>query len=208
MDIVGDTKFVELPGTKTHELPPLLVRTQPHVKRLDKVVDMAARIIDSEDMIPFAPTGDPNFEADFERRRMDLALNLVDRYLGVLTQWQWGDSIIGWIRQCETTFEMCSELRSLLHADIWPHAGRVSFIRLLRDKSLPMRGIALEEAVGMRLTFLHPPPIRCLSNEFLFCLNSPVAFTAFNTWAGMSPSPVSALPPERFSFEIVDMSLQ
>ena len=56
MDIVGDTKFVELPGTKTHELPPLLVRGSPHVKRLDKVMDMAAGIIESEDMIPLAPT--------------------------------------------------------------------------------------------------------------------------------------------------------
>ena len=29
MDIVGDRKFVEVPGSKTHELPPLLVRTAP-----------------------------------------------------------------------------------------------------------------------------------------------------------------------------------
>jgi len=27
MDIVGDRKFVEVPGGKTHELPPLLVKT-------------------------------------------------------------------------------------------------------------------------------------------------------------------------------------
>ena len=44
MDIVGDTKFVELPGTKTHELPPLLVRSQPNVNRLDKVMGMAGDI--------------------------------------------------------------------------------------------------------------------------------------------------------------------
>ena len=35
MDIIGDRKFVEVPGEKTHELPPLLVRTTPNVKRLD-----------------------------------------------------------------------------------------------------------------------------------------------------------------------------
>ena len=51
MDIVGDRKFVEVPGEKTHELPPLLVRTTPNVRRLDRVVGMANNLIDSEDMI-------------------------------------------------------------------------------------------------------------------------------------------------------------
>ena len=36
MDILGDRKFVEVPGTGTHELPPLLVRMAPHVNRLDR----------------------------------------------------------------------------------------------------------------------------------------------------------------------------
>jgi len=207
MDIVGDTKFVELPGTKTHELPPLLVRT-PHVKRLDKVMGMAAGIIESEDMIPLAPTEDPNLEAEFERRRMDLALNLVDQYLGFVNHWQWGDSVLEWIRQCETTFEMRMELRNLLRADIWPHAGRISFVKLLRAKSVPMPGVGLEKAVGMRLTFRQPPPIRCFSNQFLFYLNDSVASSAFDRWASMSPDPVSALPPERFKFDVVNMSLE
>ncbi len=208
MDIVGNTKFVELPGTKTHELPPLLVRTAPHVKRLDKVVDMAAGIIESEDMIPVAPIDDPNLEMELERRRMDLALNLVDQYLGFVTHWQWGDSVLEWIRQCEMTFEMRSDLRSLLRADIWPHAGRSSFVRLLRDKAVPMPGVALEKAMGLRLTFRQPPPIGCFSNQFLFYLNDTVACTAYATWASRSPEPTSALPPERFSFEVVNMSLQ
>lgn len=208
MDIVGNTKFVELPGTKTHELPPLLVRGHPHVKRLDKVMDMAAGIIESEDMIPFAPTEDPNLEVEFERRRMDLALNLVDRYLGFVTHWQWGDSVLEWIRQCEITFGTRVDLRSLLRADVWPHAGRVSFIKLIRDKAVPMDGIALEKAVGMRLTFRQPPPIRCFSNQFLFYLHNSVASTAYGTWASMSPEPVSALPPERFTFDVVNMSVQ
>ena len=51
MDIVGDRKFVEVPGEKTHELPPLLVRTTPNVRRLDRVVGMANNLIDAEDMI-------------------------------------------------------------------------------------------------------------------------------------------------------------
>jgi len=52
MDILGDRKFVEVPGEKTHELPPLLVRTTPNVRRLDRVVGMANTLIESEDMIP------------------------------------------------------------------------------------------------------------------------------------------------------------
>ena len=65
----------------------------------------------------------------------------------------------------------------------------------------------IEKAVGLRLTFRQPPPLRCFSNQFLFYLNSPVANSAYHTWAGMSPSPVSALPPERFNFDIIDMSV-
>jgi len=38
MEILGDKKFVEVPGSKTHELPPLLVRMAPEVKRLDRVM--------------------------------------------------------------------------------------------------------------------------------------------------------------------------
>lgn len=208
MDIVGDTKFVELPGTKTHELPPLLVRSQPNVNRLDKVMGMAGDIIDSDDMIPIAPIDDPMIEAAIERRRMDLALNLVDQYLGLVTQWQWGDSVLEWIRQCEMTFEMRSDLRPLLRADLWPHAGRVSFIRLLRDKAVQTGGVDLQTAVGMRLTFRQPPPIRCFSNQFLFLLKGTVASSAYETWASKSPDPVSALPPERFCFEVVNMSLE
>lgn len=208
MDIVGETKFVELPGTKTHELPPLLVRSQPNVNRLDKVVGMAEDIIDSDDMMPIAPIDDATILAEIERRRMDLALNLVDQYLGLLKHWQWGDGVLEWIRQCETTFELRSELRPLLRADIWPHAGRVSFIRLLRDKRLPLDGVELEKAVGMRLTFRQPPPIRCFSNQFLFYLNGTVTNSAYQTWASKSPDPVSALPPERFSFQVVNMALE
>ena len=51
MDIVGDRKFVEVPGGKTHELPPLLIRSVPQRKSLDRVVNMANDIVDSEDML-------------------------------------------------------------------------------------------------------------------------------------------------------------
>jgi hypothetical protein len=204
MDIVGDRKFVELPGERKHELPPLLVRTSPKVRRLDRVVGMANDLIDADDMIPMQPYEGQDQEAD--RRKMDLAINLVDQYLHFVTEWQWGDSILEWIRQCEITFGTRLELRNLLRPDVWPHAGRCSFVTLLEDKAVPNEGIHFEKAVGLRLTFRQPPPISCFSNQFLFYLNGTVANTAYQTWAHMAPDPISSLPPERFMFDIIDMS--
>ena len=57
--ILGDRKFVEVPGSKTHELPPLLVRTTAGVKRLDRVMEMANDLIEREGML--AP---PSLDAD------------------------------------------------------------------------------------------------------------------------------------------------
>lgn len=206
MDIVGDRKFVEVPGEKTHELPPLLVRTTPKVKRLDRMVGMANHLIDAEDMIPLPAVEGLAGESEVDRRKMDLALNLADQYLRFVTEWQWGDGILEWIRQCETTFGTRLELRNLLRPDVWPHAGRASFVALLGDKAVPSEGVHFENAVGLRLTFRQPPPLSCFSDQFLFYLNSSVSSTAFQTWAHLSPSPVSYLPPERFSFNVIDMS--
>jgi len=214
MKIVGDRKFVELPGSRTHELPPLLVRMTPDVKRLDRVMEMAEDLINQDDimdlpafeMVPEA--GIERMQTDLDRRKMDLALNLVDQYLGFRRHWQWGDSILEWIRQCETTFETRVDLRNLLRADVWPHAGQSSFVTLLEDKAFDTHGVEIEKAVGMRLTFRQPPPLRCFSNQFLFYLNASVANTAYCTWAGLTPSPICAFPPERFSFDLVNMSLE
>ncbi len=211
MDIVGDRKFVELPGSATHELPPLLVRMSPDVKNLDRVMEMAESLIEQDDIMDlpaFIPeAGNERLQLDLDRRKMDLALNLVDQYIGFRQHWQWGDSILEWIRQCETTFDTRVDLRNLLRADVWPHAGQSSFVTLLEDKAVDTHGVGIEKAVGLRLTFRQPPPIKCFSNQFLFFLNSTVANSAYCTWAGLSPAPVSALPPERFSFDIVNMSL-
>ncbi|HUA84610.1 MAG TPA: hypothetical protein VMB85_12170 [Bryobacteraceae bacterium] len=196
-----------MPGSRTHELPPLLVRMAPDVKRLDKVMGMANSLIDQEDMIPIEAIGG-EAQIDVERRKMDLALNLVDQYLQFVRHWQWGDSILEWIRQCETTFGTRIDLRNLLRADLWPHAGRSSFVTLLEDKDVETGGVGIEKAVGLRLTFRQPPPLRCFSNQFLFYLNSPVATTAYSTWAGLSPAPISAFPPERFVVQVVNMSLE
>jgi hypothetical protein len=220
MDIIGDRRFVEVPGGKTHELPPLLVKTVPCVKRLDKIVGIANDIIEQEDMVPLTDDAASSIELghvqdmrlddlhlDMDRRRMDLALNLVEQYLGLLTHWQWGDSVIEWIRQCEITFGTRIELRHLLRNDVWPHAGRSSFVQLLEDKSVETPGVELEKAVGLRLAFRRMPPIRCCSDQFLFYLNQTVANTAYQKWQSMTPAPVAALPPERFSFEVVNMSV-
>ena len=207
MDIVGDRKFVEVPGGKTHELPPLLVRSAPHIKRLDRVVNMANEIVDSEDMLTDMTA--QTLLAEYpERRKMDMAINLVDQYLGFVSHWQWGDSILEWIRQCEITFGARLELRNLMRNDVWPHAGRSSFVQLLGDKHVEPKGVDIERAVGMRLTFRQPPPIGCFSNQFLFYLNTSLATTAYHTWSGMTVTPVSSLPPERFTFDVVTMDIQ
>jgi hypothetical protein len=147
-------------------------------------------------------------EEAVERRKMDLALNLVDQYLGLLNHWHWGDAVVEWIRQCEITFGTRIELRHLLRSDVWPHAGRSSFITLLEDKAVKPRGVELEKAVGLRLAFRQMPPIRCCSDQFLFYLNNSVAHTAYQTWSNMTPRPISSLPPERFEFEVVNTSLE
>lgn len=207
MDIIGSRKFVEIPGSDTHELPPLLVRTAPDVNHLDRVMKMANELIESEEMIPHLGLDDVVDPSVVERRKMDLAVNLVGQYLQFVAHWQWGDGIVEWIRQCETTFESRLPLRPLLRPDVWPHAGRSSFVILLSDKDVAPEGVGLDHAVGLRLTFRQPPPISFFSNQFLFFLNNPVATSAYEAWARMSPDPVSSLPPERFRFEVVNMSM-
>lgn len=207
MDMIGGRRFVDVPGEKTHELPPLFVRIAPDVNRMHRMMDVAADIIDQEEMIPPVIADQIASEQMVERRKMDLALNLVDQYLGLLKHWHWGDAVIEWIRQCEITFGERIELRNLLRSDLWPHAGRSSFVVLLEDKEIPTGGVQIEKAVGLRLAFRKMPPIRCCSDQFLFYLNDSVAETAFRTWHNMTPDPVASLPPERFQFEIVNLSL-
>ena len=215
MVIIGDRSYVEIPGGKTHELPPLLIKTAVHLKRADKAVDMAAGIIDSEDLIP------PNLLDAFatgnqvEARKLDLALNLVDQYRKLLLVWEFGHGIVEWIRQCAITFETRPELNTLLRANVWPHAGRSSFVSLLHDKGIyQMPAIAelgsaapdLESSVGLRLTFRQLPPLGCFTSDLLFFLNRTVTTTAYKTWANMNP-PAASLPPERFEFQVISTSL-
>ncbi|HYP07872.1 MAG TPA: hypothetical protein VER03_16690, partial [Bryobacteraceae bacterium] len=166
---------------------------------------MANDIVESEELLAEAALQDFTDMHEAERRRMDLAVNLVDQYLAFVAHWQWGDSILDWIRHCETQFQITHDLRNLLRPDLWPHASRCSFVTLLSDKSVRHDAIQLEKAVGMRLTFRQPPPIKCFSNQFLLYLNSTVASTAYNTWSHMAPDPIASLPPERFTFQVVAM---
>ena len=195
--------YIEVPGFGMHELPPLLVHGIPEDANREELVERAAAIVETEDMI-----------ADGSRRTTWNTANWIsrctstDQYFGLLSHWAWGDSVLEWIRQCEITFASTSALRPLLSGDVWPHAARSSFVDLLVDKHVPTPGVAIDRAVGMRLTFRQPPPIDCCSNQFLFFLNSRLAGTAYETWARMSPESTGHLPPNRFHFEIHDMRPQ
>lgn len=193
-----DERYIAIPGSQTHELPPLLVHTAEHAPA-ESITDLGSMMLEAEEML--AAT-DEN-EQLLEQRKFDLALQLAEHYKALMSHWQWGDCVLEWIRQCEITFECQAALRNLLHPDVWPHASRASFVTLLREKEVPTRGVALERAVGLRLTFRQPPPIDCFSNQFLLYLNSSVADSAYQTWSRAAD--LTLLPPERFHFEVLDV---
>jgi hypothetical protein len=195
-----DARYIEIPGNRPYELPPLLVHSATE-HAPDESTDLNSVMVEAEDMLAQSDA-DPEV---LDQRRFELALQLAEQYRGLLSHWTWGDSILEWIRQCEITFECEDTLRTLLHPDVWPHASRASFVTLLADKHVPTRGVALERAVGLRLTFRQPPPIDCFSNQFLFYLNSTVADSAYHTWSHLIPESAALLPPERFHFDVVDI---
>jgi len=198
---MGDGRYIDIPGSAMHELPPLLVHGTQEGTPLSQVVGMAAGIVEAEDILGDVPAD----EDVFEQRKFDLALNLAEQYLRLMAHWQWGDSILEWIRQCEITFESSESLRRFLHPDVWPHAGRSSFVNLLMEKSVPTHGVGVENAVGLRLTFRQPPPIDCFSNQFLFYLNSTLTTTAYRTWARLAQDSPALFPPDRFHFQVVEL---
>jgi hypothetical protein len=198
---MADIRYIAIPGTRTHELPPLLVHAAGEHAPDEEVADLSSVMVEAEDMLAASDAG----SEELERRKFDLALQLAEQYRGLVSHWQWGDSVLEWIRQCEITFESQDVLRKLLHPDVWPHASRASFVTLLMEKHVPTRGVALDRAVGLRLTFRQPPPIDCFSNQFLFYLNSTMAAGAYQTWSHLAPSEPALLPPERFHFEVLDI---
>lgn len=200
-------QFLHLAGDKSYELPPLLVPAISSPTGSCEMLDMAHDIVQLEDLVHGEPatTGLAESNTSYERRKYDLAINLVEQYLKFQTHWRWGDSILEWIRQCETTFEFTFELRNLMRPDVWPHASRSNFVTLLHDKSVEPQNLSLEKAVGARLTFREVPPIQFLSDHFLFLLNGTVAETAFRNWSDLAPPPHASFPPERFTFQVVNM---
>jgi hypothetical protein len=197
---MSDMRYIDIPGSKTHQLPPLLVHAAEWQAE-DESIELVSVLPEAEDMLGFSDA----LPEEIERRKYELALRLTEEYKGLVAHWLWGDSVLEWIRQCEITFECEDSLRSLLHPDVWPHASRASFVTLLVDKGIASRQVAVERAVGLRLTFRQPPPIACFSNQFLFYLNSAVADSAYNTWSCLALREPSLLPPHRFQFEILEM---
>ena len=198
---MSDARYIDIPGNGTHELPPLLLNSPANRMPAQEAPDLASVMPEAEDMLAASDAT----EEVLEHRKFELAVQLTERYKGLRTQWQWGDSILEWIRQCEITFEGADGLRQLLHPDVWPHASRSSFVTLLEEKQVATAGVPLERAVGLRLTFRQPPPINCCSNQFLLYLNSTVADTAYQTWSHLVPEALMLLPPHRFHFEVVNI---
>ena len=77
---MSDRTYIEIPGDRTHELPPLLIHGEASGTRLDEMVGRAADIVDTEDLLP-SNSAD---ESVVEQRKYDLALQLAEQYLGVL----------------------------------------------------------------------------------------------------------------------------
>jgi hypothetical protein len=179
----------------------LLVHSAAEHASEEEASDLTAVMSEAEDMLAASDAE----ESILEQRRYDLALQLTEQYKGLMSHWLWGDSVLEWIRQCEITFEYEDSLRKLLHPDVWPHASRASFVTLLMDKAVPTHGVALEKAVGLRLMFREPSPIRCFSSQFLFYLNSTVADSAYHAWSHLTPATPTLFPPERFHFEVLNI---
>ena len=201
--ILGNRRYVEIPGDSSFELPPLMLKSNPVLCELGELVDSASSIVDSEALIPGPAQDAMEAGNTLEQIRFGLAANLVDQYRRFISHWTWGESVLEWIRQCETSFETQPNLRVLLRPDLWPHAGRSSFVTLLQDKDAADSQIVLENAMGFRLTFRHPPPIECFSEKFLFLLNSSLGATAYRAWAGAGREDEASLPPERFQFIVM-----
>jgi hypothetical protein len=153
---MADERYIEIPGGKTHELPPLLLHGMEAVAGESFPADLDSAMPEAEEML--APSDADR--ATLEQRTFELALQLAEQYKGLLNHWSWGDSVLEWIRQCEITFESECALRCLLQPDVWPHAGRASFVTLLREKRIPTPGVTIERAVGLRLTF-RLPQLQC-----------------------------------------------
>lgn len=180
-------EFIEIPGDQVWELPPLVVRS-PEVRTSEKTVAMAEKLVEAAS--PECP------------HPLELALNLASEYQKLSIQWSWGNQILKWVQYCEEVFRQQQPLRPLLRPDLWPNAGRSSFVRLL-ERKMPNPQVPIEDAVGLRLTYEKLPPVNWLSEDFLLYLKSSLAVQAYHAWDHLVNDRVPAdLPPERFHFQI------
>src|ERR1700724_3445821 len=109
-------RYLSIPGSRTHELPPLLVHPAAEHAPADSAAELFSVMVEAEDMLGPSDAA----EDVLEQRKLELALQLTEQYKGLLSHWQWGDSVLEWIRQCEITFECADTLRTLLHPDVRP----------------------------------------------------------------------------------------
>lgn len=94
-------RYIDIPGSQTHELPPLLVHWAAEHAAEQRGYDLESMMAEAEDMLAAGPTD----QIDIEQRKFELALQLAEQYKGLVAHWSWGDSVLEWIRQCEITFE-------------------------------------------------------------------------------------------------------
>jgi hypothetical protein len=111
---------------------------------------------------------------------------------------------MGMIVPLEGTESRQSALRHLLTNDVWPHAGRSSFVDLFLQKHVPTPEVVVEKAVGLRLTFRHPPPSDCLSNQSVLS-EFKVAGSAYDAWSHLTTEAPGLFPPDRFHFQVLDL---
>ena len=90
--IVGNRRYVEIPGSSSYELPPLMLKSRPQVSEVTALVENASTIVDSESLIP-GPTQDALHAEDrLENVRFGLAVSLVHNYRSFIRHWTWGES--------------------------------------------------------------------------------------------------------------------
>ncbi len=189
-------KFSNIVGKQVIELPPFIIAGTLHA--CDNVFELAMQTVEIDGLIEAPNCSDVEL---IEEAKRDMAHNMEEQYFKMFASWHFGDAILDWIRQCEITFKMSEMLSKLLQPDLWPHAGRTSFVSLLSSKHV----ISKERAkihVGTRLAFREPPPISCFTDHFLFYLGTPLTMNAYRDWASKTPKPVLTLPPNRFHFEV------
>ena len=190
---MSEQRYVEIPGSKTHELPPLLL----HVPA-DAATDLTSVMLEAEDML-----GSTDAEQEIlEQRKFDLALQLTEQYKGLsrtgpgaIACWNGSGSA-----KSPSNPRACCENCCIPMSGRMPAAPASS--NCCARRRFPPGGVALDRAVGLRLTFRQPPPIDCFSSQFLFYLNATVADTAYHTW---SQTP-ALFPPDRFHFDVLDVS--